>query len=57
MYYLINLCENEIVGEYVSEDAACLALIEEVDKSDGVYTEDDFCIADEEDLEEYSLMN
>jgi len=53
MYFVVNICENEIVAECLSVDEASMALEDAVRESDGFYTEDDFAIMDEEEYEHY----
>lgn len=53
MYYVINICEIEIVAECFTLGEAESALRNAVEESDGFYTEEDFGIADEEELDNY----
>ena len=53
MYYVVNLCDYDIVAECLSIGEASIALENAVQESDGFYTEDDFAIMDEEELEHY----
>ena len=55
MYFVVNLCECEIVAECLTFDGACIALENAAQDSDGFYTEDDFAIMDEEEFEDYNF--
>ncbi len=57
MYFVVDLCETIIIAECLSYNEASMALEDAVRESDGFYTEDDFAIMDEEELEDYGLMN
>lgn len=53
-YYVVNLCECEIVGGGCPNYAAAFGLlVDAIDESGGFYTEDDFAIMDEEEYEQY----
>jgi len=57
MYFVVNLCEAEVVAECLSYSEASMMLMNAVDESDGFYTIDDFAVMDEEELEDYGLTN
>ena len=57
MYFVVNLCECEIVAECSTYAEASIILVNEVQDSGEFYTEDDFAIMDEEEFEDYSYRN
>lgn len=57
MYFVVCLYETVVVAECLSYDEASMALEDAVRESDGFYTEDDFAIMTDEELEDYGLMN
>lgn len=54
IYFVVNLSENKIIAECLSVNEASMALEDAVRESDGIYTEDDFSIMDEEEFEHYA---
>ena len=56
-YFVINLCECEIIAECLSVGEASIALENAVQESDGFYTEDDFAILDEEELDAHGFRD
>jgi len=57
MYFVVNLCTQELIAQAEDYNTASLLLMFSVDSSDGFYTDDDFAIFDEEEFEDYALMN
>lgn len=54
MYYVVNLCECEIVSSWDDYNLAEQDLYFQVDKSDGFYTDMDFAVMDDEEWARYS---
>lgn len=54
MYYVVNLCECEIVSSWDDYSLAEQDLYFQVDKSDGFYTDMDFAVMDDEEWARYS---
>ncbi len=57
MYFVVNLCLEEVVAECLTYAQASMALVDAIQDCGEFYTEDDFAIMDEEELEDYGLIN
>lgn len=57
MYFVVNLCLEEIVAECLTYNQASTALIDAILDCGEFYTENDFAIMTEGELEDYGLMN
>ena len=53
MYFVVNLCLEEVVAECLTYAQASIALVDAIQDCGGFYTEDDFAIADEDELDNY----